>query len=33
LFHFLGDVLGVLLGTVPLGKVQMTAATVHVSLK
>jgi len=33
LLHFLGDVFGVLLGKVPLGKVQMAATAVHVSLE
>jgi hypothetical protein len=33
LLHFLGDVFGVLLGKVPLSKVQMAAAAVHVSLE
>jgi hypothetical protein len=29
--HFLCDVFGVLLGVVPLGEIQMTAALVHIA--
>ena len=32
LFHLLGDVFGVPLGEVPFAKIQMTAASIHVSL-